>query len=140
MFFWLNFNLVILYLMFKKKFVVFFFETNVFNFRIYAIRVFALDSRYFVYWDFRKIHEFLLNFNFVFLLILANDCQIELIVFYIFNQNCDFAYRDRFSILFLIYYQTLLIRENDINYVLTFFKYKYFIFLIYIEIVFFQLK
>ena len=55
------------------------------------------------------------NFDFVFLLIFANNCRIELIVFHVFNQNYDIAYRDRFSILFFIYYQIFLIREYDIN-------------------------
>ena len=86
---------------------------------------------------FQKFMSFFFNFDFVFLFIFANDYRIELIVFYLFNQNYDFAYRDRFSTLFLIYYQILLIRENDVNHILTFFKYKFFIFSIYVEIVFF---
>ena len=88
----------------KKNLSFFFLETNVFNSRIYAIRVFAINSRYFAYQNFWKIYEFFFNFNFVFLLTLASDYRIELIAFYIFNQNYDFTYRDRFSILFIIYY------------------------------------
>ena len=124
----------------KKKLLSFFFlKINIFNFRIYVIHVFTINSRYFAHKNFRKIHEFFFNFDFVFLLIFASDCRIELIVFHVFNRNCDFAYRDRFSI-FFIYYQTLLIRENNVNYTLIFFKCKYFIFSIYVEIVFFSIK
>ena len=68
------------------------------------IRVFTINSRYFAYQDFRKIYELFFNFNFMFLLIFANNHRIELIIFYIFNSNYDFAYHKRFSILFLIYY------------------------------------
>ena len=119
----------------------FFFSKQIFSIFIYMRYVFLRLIRVILHIEiFEKFMNFFFNFDFVFLLIFASDCRIELIVFHVFNQNYVFAYRDRFSILFFIYYQTLLIRENDVNYALIFFKYKCFIFSIYVEIVFFQSK
>ena len=115
---------MILCLIFKKSFF-FLFSKQMFSIFVYVRYVFLRLIRVILHIEIlKKFMNFFFNFDFVFVLIFANEYRIELIIFYIFNQNCDFAYRDWFSILFFIYYQILLIRENDVNYVLTFSKYK----------------
>ena len=94
--FWFKFDFVISYLIFKKK-NCFFFLKQIFSILVYIQYVFLRLIRFILHIKiFEKFIIIFYNFNFMFLLIFANTYRIKLIIFYIFNQNYDFAYYNWF--------------------------------------------